>query len=313
MDRNLALEFLRVTEVAAIAAASWIGKGDPKAADHAAVDEMRSRLNEVNFRGRVVIGEGRKDEAAELYVGEELGKGDGLELDIAVDPLECTDSVAYGRPNAISLIATAPKGTLLQGPDTYMNKLAVGPQAVGKLHLNAPVRDNLQALSQALDKNIEELKIVVMDRPRNQNLINDIRSVGARVELITDGDVAAGLAPSLPDPEVDALMGIGGSAETVLTAAALKALGGEIQASWWLEKHPYLEDEIKSLGMKIDKVYGMNDFLKDEHVTFTASGIINGPLLKGVRYTADSVITHSVVMRAKTRTVRWVEAKHKID
>jgi len=312
MDRNLALELVRVTEVAAIAASKWIGKGDAKAADAAAVEEMRSRLNEVDFSGRVVIGEGKKDEAAELFVGEHLGKGGGLELDIAVDPLECTDSVANGRPNAISVIATAPTGALLRGPDTYMNKIAVGPLAVGKVDINAPVKDNLSAIAKASEKTIEELVVIVMDRSRNEELIAQIRTAGARVHLITDGDVAGAIAPSMPNPEVDAYMGIGASAEAVLAGAALKALGGEIQVQWWLEKHPELESEIKELGMDARSVYTMDDLVKSDYTTFTATGILNGPLLKGVSIGADTIYTHSVSMRAKTKTIRWIEAEHVI-
>jgi fructose-1,6-bisphosphatase II len=312
MDRNIALEFVRVTEVAAIAAADWIGKGDAKAADKAAVDEMRSRLNEVDFSGRVVIGEGKKDEAAELFVGEHLGSGNGLELDIAVDPLECTDSVANGRPNAISVIATAPKGTLLQGPDTYMNKLAVGPRAVGKVDLLASVSENLTAIAQANEKEIHELSIIVMDRSRNEQLISDLRTAGARVLLITDGDIAGAIAPSLPNPEVDACMGIGASAEAVLAAAGLKALGGEIQVQWWLEKHPHFKEEVQALGMDTETVYKMEDLVKSEFTTFTATGILNGPLLLGVRVGADTITTHSVSMRGKTKTVRWIETEHRI-
>lgn len=312
MDRNVALELVRVTEVAAIAASKWIGLGDAKAADKAAVDEMRSRLNEVDFSGRVVIGEGKKDEAAELFVGEMLGKGGGIELDIAVDPLECTDSVANGRPNAISVIATAPTGTLLQGPDTYMNKLAVGPAAAGKVDLNAPVKDNLSAIAKASQKEISELVVIVMDRSRNFELIAQIRGAGARVHLITDGDVAGAIAPSLPNPEVDACMGIGASAEAVLAAAALRALGGEIQVQWWLQKHPHLEAEIKELGMDAETVYGMDDLIKSEYTTFTATGILNGPLLRGVTVGPNTIKTHSVSMRAKTKTVRWIEAEHQI-
>ncbi len=313
MDRNLALEFVRVTEVAAIAASKWIGRGDAKAADQAAVDEMRSRLNEVDFSGRVVIGEGKKDEAAELFVGEHLGSGNGLELDIAVDPLECTDSVANGRPNAISVIATAPRGTLLQGPDTYMEKLAVGPEAAGMVDLNAPVKENLSAIAKAKGKEIGELMIIVMDRDRNTELIKEIRTAGARVQLITDGDVAGAIAPSIPHPVVDAYMGIGASAEAVLAAAALKALGGEIQVRWWLKKHPHLASEIHELGMDERTVYTMKDLVKSEYTTFTATGILDGPLLKGVSIGADTILTHSVSMRGKTKTVRWIEAEHQIS
>ncbi len=225
MDRNLALEFVRVTEAAAIAAATWTGRGDKMAADQAAVDEMRARFNEVDFNGTVVIGEGKKDEAPELFVGEKLGTGPsadgGAELDIAVDPLECTDSVANGVPNAISVIATGAKGSLFQAPDMYMNKIACGPAARGAINLLDSPEKNIARVAEKLGKQISEITVVVLSRPRHDNLITSIRDTGARVRLITDGDVAGAIAPSMPESGIDLLMGIGASAEAVLASTAI--------------------------------------------------------------------------------------------
>jgi fructose-1,6-bisphosphatase II len=226
--RNLALEFVRVTEAAAIAASEWIGRGDAKAADQAAVNAMRSRLNRIDFQGTVVIGEGEKDEAPFLYVDEKVGKGNSHQLDLAVDPLECTDSVAYGRYNAMTVIAAGAKGSLLSAPDTYMEKIAAGPLAADVIDLAAPVSTNITKVAKALGKDKEEITVLVMDRPRHEQLIHDIRKTGARVRLITDGDVAGAIAPSIDDSGIDLLMGIGASAEAVLAAAAIKIMGGQI-------------------------------------------------------------------------------------
>ncbi|HLD60520.1 MAG TPA: class II fructose-bisphosphatase [Patescibacteria group bacterium] len=313
MDRNLALEFVRVTEAAAIAAAKWVGRGERKKADGAAVDEMRDRFNFVDFSGEVVIGEGKKDEAPELYVGEKLGTGQGPELDIAVDPLECTDSVANGRPNAIAVIATGAKGTLFKAPDMYMEKIACGPGAVGSISLLATVEENIKNVAGRLKKDVSEITVMVLDRPRHESLIKQVRSTGARVVLITDGDVAGAIAPSLPDSGIDLLMGIGASAEAVLAAAAIKCLGGEMQARL-APKDDKQRLELKDMGIKdIEKILTLEDLAKGQDLTFTATGVVDGPLLKGVRYTADYCITHSVVMRVKTGTVRFVETHHRLS
>src|SRR6266404_9041796 len=230
MDRNLALEFVRVTEAAAIAASKWVGKGEAKKADGAAVKEMRSRFNQIDFAGTVVIGEGSKDEAPELYQGEKVGTGKGPSVDLAIDPLECTDSVAFGRYNAISVIAAGAKGSLLKAPDTYMEKLAAGPKAAKVIKLGAPVRTNIERTAKALGKKVEDVTVCVMDRDRHKDLIAQIRKVGASVRLITDGDVAGGIAPCMPDSGIDLLMGIGASAEAVLAGVAIKILGGQIFA-----------------------------------------------------------------------------------
>src|SRR3989344_3354763 len=222
MDRNLAVEFVRVTEAAAIAAAKWVGRGDKHAADQAAVDEMRSRFNQLAFSGAVVIGEGSKDEAPELYTGEKVGKGGRPSMDLAVDPLEATDSVAHGRPNAISVIVAGARGSLLSAPDVYMDKIAAGPEAARVIDINAPVKANIQKVAKALGKAVNEITVVMLDRERHQDLMNQIRKVGARVRTITDGDVAGAIAPCLPDSGIDLLMGIGASTEAVLAAAAIK-------------------------------------------------------------------------------------------
>ena len=315
MDRNLALEFVRVTEAAAIAAAGWTGRGDKKAADQAAVDAMRARLNQIDFRGEIVIGEGAKDEAPELYIGEKVGRLKECPtcLDIAVDPLECTDSVANGVPNAITVIATGAKGSLFHAPDMYMEKIAVGPAAKGAVSLNKSVEENLLAAARALGKDVSELVVVMLDRPRHEELKKQIRAAGARVRLISDGDVAGAIAPSLPDSGIDMLYNTGASAEAVLAAAAIKCLGGDFQARL-APKDDKQRDQLKAMGITdIDKILTLEDLAKGSDLTFTATGVIDGPLLKGVRYTADYCVTHSVVMRVKSGTVRFLETHHKLS
>ncbi len=313
MDRNLALEFVRVTEAAAIAAAGWIGRGDKIAADQAAVDEMRDRFNFIDFTGKVVIGEGQKDEAPELYIGEMLGTGNGVSFDIAVDPLECTNSVANGTPNAISVIATGAQGSLFHAPDMYMNKIAYGPKGRGIIDLDAPVAGNLMRLASRLKKDVDELVVMVLDRPRHDELISDIRTAGARVRLISDGDVAGAIAPSLPDSGIDLLMGIGASAEGVLAAAAIKCLGGGMQVRF-APKNDEQKAKLSAMGLvDTQKKLTEEDLAKGRNLTFTATGVIDGPLLKGVRYTSDHCITHSVVMRVHSGTIRFLETHHRLN
>lgn len=310
MDRNLALEFVRVTEAAAISAAKWIGRGDKNAADGAAVDAMRSRLNQIDFSGTVVIGEGKKDEAPELFIGEKVGKNKTPNMDLAVDPLECTDSVAHGRYNAISVIVAGAKNTLLHAPDTYMEKLAVGPSAKNVIDLDAPVKVTIKKVAKVLGKDVREITVIVLDRERHTILINEIRKAGARVRLITDGDVAGGIAPSLPDSDIDILMGIGASAEAVLAAAAIKTLGGEILARFKPRKESHLQ-EIKKAGIKnLKKIYNSEDLAKGKQLTFTATGVIEGPLLKGVEFKENTIITHSLVIRGISGTIRYITTHH---
>ena len=309
MDRNLALEFVRVTEAAAIAAAKWIGKGEKKKADGAAVEAMRSRFNNVDFKGTIVIGEGKKDEAPELYVGEALGTGNGPEMDIAVDPLECTDSVAYGRYNAVAVITTGPKGSLLSAPDTYMKKIAVGPQAADVIDLEAPVKINIEKVAKALEKNIEEVTVSLLDRPRHEELIKEIRETGARVRLITDGDVAVAVATCLQENPIDMLLGTGGSAEAVLAAVAVKILGGEIQVQF-SPRNDEDRQEMKKMGLDDKKIFTTEDLAHGDNLTFTATGVIDGPMLAGVVFNPHSILTHSVVMRSSSKTIRYLTTHH---
>ncbi len=310
MDRNLALEFVRVTEAAAIAASKWVGKGEAKKADGAAVDEMRDRFNQIDFKGVVVIGEGQKDEAPELYNGEIVGMGKLPVMDLAIDPLECTDSVAFGRYNAISVIAAGAKGSLLNAPDTYMEKLAAGPKAAKVIKMGAPVKVNITKVAKALGKKVGDVTVCVMDRPRHTDLIAQIRKTGARVRLITDGDVAGAIAPCMPESGIDLLMGIGASAESVLAAVAIKILGGQIFARFSPMKDAH-HQLLKKHGLNDKKVYSVNDLAKGNQLTFTATGIIDGPLLDGVRYENGQIITHSIVIRGQSGTIRYITTHHK--
>lgn len=310
MDRNLALEFVRVTEAAAIEAAKWIGKGDKNAADGAAVDAMRSRFNTIQFSAVVVIGEGSKDEAPMLYTGEKVGKGNGPLMDLAVDPLECTDSVAYGRYNALSVIVSGAKNSLLHAPDTYMEKLAVGKEGAKVIDLDAPVKTNIQKVAKALGKTVDEITVVILDRERHKDLVKNVRDSGARVRLITDGDVAGALATCLPESGIDLLMGSGGSTEAVLAAAPIKILGGQILCRLKPRNDKDI-DEIHRLGIKnMNKIFTAEDLAKGKQLTFTATGVIDGPLLEGVRFTKDRIITHSIVIRGISGTIRYITTHH---
>lgn len=321
MDRNLALEFVRVTEAAAIAAAKWVGRGEAKKADAAAVDEMRDRFNQIAFKGTVVIGEGQKDEAPELYNGEKVGTlrlGSGRatrgvpSFDLAVDPLECTDSVAFGRYNALSVIAAGAKGSLFSAPDTYMKKIAVGPKAKGVVKLEASTAENLRKLSKVLGRKIQDLTVCVLDRERHKKLIAQIRQAKARVRLITDGDVAGAIAPCMPESGIDVLMGIGASAEAVLAATAVKILGGELLARFnpLKEAHHKL---LKQHHLNDRKIYSANDLAKGKILNFTATGIIDGPLLQGVRFYEKSIVTHSLAIRGQSGTVRYITTHHHLN
>ena len=309
MDRNLALEFVRVTEAAAIAAAKWIGRGDKNSADKAAVDAMRTRFNKVDFAGTVVIGEGSKDEAPELYTGEKVGTGTGPVMDIAVDPLECTDSVAYGRYNALAVITTGPHKSLLSAPDTYMEKIAVGRDARDVIDLDAPVSENIKKVAKALDKKVEDVTVSLLDRPRHEELIKEIRTAGARVRLITDGDVAAAVASCLPESPIDMLMGSGGSTEGVLAAVALKILGGQILARF-KPRNGKDAEALKKAGIEEKTIFTSEDLARGDNLTFTATGVIDGPMLSGVVMTPHAVITHSIVMRSATKTIRYLTTHH---
>ena len=309
MDRNLALEFVRITEAAAISCAGWMGKGDKIKADKAAVDAMRNRFNYVDFKGRVVIGEGEKDEAPMLYIGEELGTGEGPEMDIAVDPLECTDNLAKGKPNAISVLAAGPKGSLLNAPGSYMDQLAVGPAAKGAIDIKAPIKNNLKNIAKALKKDISEITVIILERERHNEMIKQIREAGARIRLIDHGTVSAGIAPAMPNSGIDVMMGIGGAPEGVITAAALKCVGGEIQGILKPHKEEF-KKQAEERGLDIGKVYHTNDLAKGDNLVFAATGISDGPLLKGVVFTKYGWLTHSLVMRSKSGTIRYIETHH---
>ncbi|GAB6086206.1 class II fructose-bisphosphatase [Alkaliphilus crotonatoxidans] len=312
MDRNLAINLVRVTEAAALGAAVYMGKGDKIAADQAGVDGMRKMFDTINIKGTVVIGEGEMDEAPMLYIGEVVGNG-GIEVDIAVDPVEGTNSVAKGLPNAIAVVAMAPRGCLLNAPDMYMDKIAVGPRAAGKVNLEAPLEENLKALAAALDKSITDLTITMLDRPRHEALIQHCRAAGARIKLFKDGDVAAAMATCFVDTGVDMLLGIGGAPEGVIAAAALKSMGGEFQGRLMPTNEEERSRCIK-MGLDVNKVLYMEDLVKGNEVYFAATGISDGELLKGVVYPGKGVAkTHSVVMRSETGTIRFVEAIHKLN
>jgi len=313
VDRNLALEFVRATEAAALSSARWMGRGNEKEADKAAVEAMRKVFSNISINGTVVIGEGERDKAPMLYIGEKIGSGTGLEVDIAVDPLEGTTITSKGGNNAITVLAAAPKGKLLNAPDTYMDKIAVGKEAKGVIDLDVSVKENINAVADKLDKTPEDITVIILERDRHKKLIEEVRKCNARIRLIGDGDIAGGIAPSIPDSGVDILMGIGAAPEGVITAAALKTLGGEIQG----RLKPRNKEEIeraKKMGIKdIDKKFMMDDLVKGNRAMFAATGVTDGTILKGVRYTGNGAITHSIVMRSKTKTVRFIEAHHNFE
>ena len=308
LERLLVLETVRVTEAAALAASHWVGKGDKMAVDRAGTEAMREVLHDMGIRGRVVIGEGEMDEAPMLYIGEELGGG-GFEIDIAVDPVEGTHVVASGLPNGVAVIALSERGGLLGAPDMYMEKLVVGPPAAGKVSLEYSVQRNLEIVAQTLERKIDDLTIVVLDRERHLGLIREIRDAGARVKLIGDGDVIAGLAVAVRGTGVHALMGSGGAPEGVITAAAMKCLGGEIQGRFLpqtdLERQRCLE-----MGVDVNRIYSTQDLAPGEQIVFSATGITDGDLLEGVRLFGNGARTHSVVMGYATRVVRFMDTVH---
>lgn len=313
MERELALEFVRVTEAAAIAAGRLMGRGLKNEADKAAVDAMRAVLDTVHVCGRVVIGEGEMDEAPMLYIGENVGCGDGPFVDIAVDPVEGTSLVAKGLPNSIAVLAVAERGGLLHAPDMYMDKIAVGAAGKGCIDIERPVKENLLCLARATGRRVEDLTVVILDRPRHEQLVRQVRAAGARIKLITDGDVAPAVATAIGDTGVDMLLGIGGAPEGVLAAAALRCLGGEMQGRLMPLDEAQAE-RARSMGFRDMKmVLTLNDLVPSEDVIFAATGITDGDLLKGVRYYGERATSHSIVMRSRTGTVRLVEATHRLD
>ena len=308
--QHLALDFVSVTEQAAIAAAKWLGKGDSKAADQAAVDAMRGAMNQIDFSGEIVIGEGAKDEAAELYIGEKVGNGKGPMLDIAVDPLECTSSVAYGRTNSITVIAIGPKGSLYKAADSYMEKIAVGENGAKVIDLDAPVKTNIEKVAKALGKKVGEMTIAVIDRPRHQQLINDIRKAGACIQLFTDGDVSMAYATCIRESSVDMLMGIGGSTEAVLAAAALKCLGGQILCRWEPKDQKHIDRLNKAGVTDFKKILTVDDLVKGDDVAFTATGVLTGPMAEGIRLAKEHAHTDSIVISSKPNIIRHIMTKH---
>jgi len=312
MDRNLALELVRVTEAAALACGRWVGKGDKNAADEAATNAMRRTLDSLGITGTVVIGEGEMDEAPMLYIGEKVGNSTGANVDIAVDPLEGTNLCAKGINGAIATIALSPQGGFLHAPDMYMEKIAVGPSARGAINIDASPLENLKRVAEAKSCYVEDLTVVILDRPRHDKVVNEIRKAGARIHLITDGDVAPAIAAAVEGSGVDMMLGIGGAPEGVLAAAALKCMGGDMQGRLMFMSQ---EERDRALGMGISdfgKVYSCEEMAGGD-VVFAATGVTNGELLKGVRYFSGGAETHSIVMRSKSRTVRFIEAQHQFD
>jgi fructose-1,6-bisphosphatase II len=311
-DRNLAFELARVTEAAALAAGRWVGRGDKISADQAAVDAMRLVLNSVDMDGIVVIGEGEKDEAPMLYNGEQLGTGEPPEVDIAVDPIDGTTLTAKGLPGALAVVALAERGTMYNPSHiVYMNKIAVGPEARDMIDINSTVEMNIRRVARALHKQPRDITVMVLDRPRHAELIAEIRDTGARILLISDGDVAGSIATAQEDSGVDILMGIGGSPEAVISAAALKCMGGDMQCKLW----PRNEDERQQAldeEMDIDKVLTIDDLVKSDNVFFAATGITSGALLRGVRYFGGGASTQSLVMRSRSGTIRKINSTHRL-
>ncbi len=309
---DLFLEFVRVVERAAIAAARTMGQGDRKYADQVAVDAMRKEMESVDIDGTIVIGEGERDEAPMLYVGEKVGKG-GYPVDIAVDPLEGTNLCATGAPNAIAVLGASEKGGLLHAPDIYMEKLVVGPSSKGKIDINAPVEDNLKVIAKSLDREVNDLVVIVLDRPRHERLIADIRKAGARIRLIGDGDLSAGISAAVVGTGVHAVMGTGGAPEGVLTAAAMRCLNGEIQAKLVLTKESDRE-RLKRMGIPdIQRVYHTEDLAPGKSIIFAAAGVTDGALLRGVRFFGDGTMTHTLVMTTVPHHVRFIYTIHAKD
>ncbi len=312
MNRNFALEFVRVTEAAALASARFMGRGDEKIADQAAVDSMRSALNSIEFDGTVVIGEGERDEAPMLYIGEKVGRGGSVKLDLALDPLEGTTICAKGHNNSISVIAIAEEGRFLHAPDCYMQKIAVGPEAKGAVDLSASVEENLKNIARAKRCAVADLTVTILDRPRHEDLIQQVRLAGARIWLIGDGDVSAAIATCQPQSGVDVLMGIGGAPEGVIAAAALRCRGGDFQGKL-VFRHEEEKVRAKKMGISdLNKTYRIDE-LAQGHVMFCATGVTQGPFLNGVRFFPGGANTHSVVMRSETRTVRYIDAEHHFE
>jgi fructose-1,6-bisphosphatase II len=312
IEQALALGVVRVTEAAGLAAARCMGRGDNNEADEAATEAMRKALEEIAIDGTIVIGEGERDEAPMLYIGERVGSGDGTPVDIAVDPLEGTNLVARGQPNALAVIALSERGGLFHAPDTYMEKLIVGQPAAHKVHMDYPVRANLQIIADSLSRRITDLTVVILERDRHAPLISEVRQAGARIKLIPDGDVSAAISVAVSGTGVHAVMGTGGAPEGVLAAAALKCLGGEILGRFRPRSDAEAE-RAKTMGVDLDRVYRTDDLASGENVIFAATGVTDGDLLKGVRFFGGGARTHSLVMGYSTGVLRFVDAVHLLE
>jgi fructose-1,6-bisphosphatase II len=312
-DRNLALELARVTEAAAMAAGRWVGRGDKNGADQAAVDAMRQLIGTVSMKGVVVIGEGEKDEAPMLYNGEEVGAGAGAECDVAVDPIDGTTLTAKGMSNAISVIAVAERGSMFDPSAVfYMEKIATGPEAADVIDIAAPIADNIARVAKAKGGENEDVTVVILDRNRHGDIIRDVREAGARIKFISDGDVAGAIMAALPNTGVDLLLGIGGTPEGIISACALKCVGGSLQGRLWPRND---EERRKALdaGHDLARVLTIDDLVRSTNVFFAATGITDGELLRGVRYRGGGATTHSLVMRSKSGTLRFVESHHQLS
>jgi fructose-1,6-bisphosphatase II len=313
VERNLALEVVRVTEAAALSSARWMGLGNAKAAEQAAVDAMCRGFDAVSFSGQVVIGQGEKDEAPMLFTGERIGGGEGPELDVALNPLESSHVVAQGRPNAMSVVAITNKGGFFRAPDTYMEKIAVGPRAKGAVNLGLSPAENLESIAKAKRCYAEDLTVVILDRPAHVELIRLVREAGARIKLIQDGDVSAAIATAFPESGVDVLMGVGGAPEGVLAAAALQCLGGDMQGRLRPRNEAEIEQARRAGVKELDRVYRIEDLASGSELMFAATGVTDGDLLRGVRFFGGGARTHSLVIRRRSGTTRFIEATHRFD
>ncbi|VGM96169.1 Fructose-1,6-bisphosphatase 1 class 2 [uncultured Avibacterium sp.] len=325
MNRALAIEFSRVTEAAALAGFAWLGRGDKNAADDAAVQAMRLMLNQIEMRGEVVIGEGEIDEAPMLYIGEKIGTGTGEEVSIAVDPIEGTRMTAMGQPNALSVLAAGGKDTFLRAPDMYMEKLVVGPEAKGMIDLNLPLKQNLRRVASKMGKLLSQLTVITLDKPRHAEVIKKMQQLGVKVLAIPDGDVAASILCCLPDGGADMLYGIGGAPEGVVAAAAIRALGGEMQARLIPrhqvkgsspENQSIAADEIRrcqEMGIEVNQVLKLEDLVRDDNLVFSATGITNGDLLKGIHRRGNLATTETLLIRGRSRTIRRIQSVHYLD
>jgi fructose-1,6-bisphosphatase II len=311
-DRNLAMELVRVTEAAAMAAGRWVGRGDKNGGDQAAVDAMRKLIGTVSMRGVVVIGEGEKDEAPMLYNGEQVGNGDGPECDVAVDPVDGTTLMSKGMPNAVAVLAVAERGAMYDPSAVfYMEKIAAGPEAAGVLDLTAPVSENIRRVAKAKNIDVSDVTVCILDRPRHERLVKEVREAGARIHFIADGDVAGAIAAARPDTGVDLLLGIGGTPEGIITAAAMKCMGGAIQGRLWPRDDAERRKALDA-GHDLDQVLTTDDLVRGDNVFFCATGVTDGGLVRGVRYREGGCTTQSIVMRSKSGTVRVIDGFHRL-